>query len=99
MLWGEKVGAEPYLALNMGTGTLEYGKYAQKLFCGNASADTRLIEIALAWLEYCNSDQDTYYANMRRTNGHEKPYNVKYWALGNEIWGPWSVADVTIYPC
>jgi alpha-N-arabinofuranosidase len=28
---------------------------------------------------------------MRRANGHEKPYKVKYWALGNEIWGPWSV--------
>jgi alpha-N-arabinofuranosidase len=26
MLWCEKVGAEPYLALNMGTGTLEDGE-------------------------------------------------------------------------
>lgn len=74
MLWCEKVGAEPYLALNMGTGTLED---------------------ALAWLEYCNSEQDTYYANMRRANGHEKPYRVKYWALGNEIWGPWQVEQDT----
>jgi alpha-N-arabinofuranosidase len=46
---------------------------------------------ALAWVEYCNSDQDTHYANMRRANGNKKPYNVKYWALGNEIWGPWLV--------
>lgn len=45
--------------------------------------------VALAWLEYCNGDRDTHYANMRRANGHEKPYNVKYWALGNEVWGPW----------
>lgn len=64
------VGAKPYLALNMGTGTLDE---------------------ALAWLEYCNSDRDTYYANLRRENGHEKPYHVKYWALGNEVWGPWYV--------
>ena len=47
--------------------------------------------IALAWLEYCNSDRDTHYANIRRANGHEEPYKVKYWALGNEVWGPWSV--------
>lgn len=43
--------------------------------------------VALAWLEYCNSTRDTYYANLRRQHGREKPYNVKYWALGNETWG------------
>lgn len=74
MKWCGIVGAVPYLALNMGTGTLED---------------------ALAWVEYCNSDRDTYYANMRRANGHEKPYNVKYWALGNEMWGPWQVEQHT----
>jgi len=31
---------------------------------------------ALGWLEYCNSDRNTYYANLRRKNGREKPYNV-----------------------
>ncbi|AEO58452.1 glycoside hydrolase family 51 protein [Thermothelomyces thermophilus ATCC 42464] len=74
MKWCEVVGAEPYLCLNMGTGTLSD---------------------ALAWLEYCNSDRDTYYANLRRKNGREKPYNVKYWALGNECWGPWQVEQMT----
>lgn len=49
---------------------------------------------ALAWVEYCNSTRDTYYANLRRKNGREKPYNVKYWALGNETWGPWQVEQV-----
>lgn len=68
MEWCKVVGTEPYLCLNMGTGTLED---------------------ALAWVEYCNGDKGTYYANLRRQNGHEKPYNVKYWALGNEMWGPW----------
>jgi alpha-N-arabinofuranosidase len=68
MEWCKLVGTEPYLCLNMGTGTLED---------------------ALAWLEYCNGDKDTYYAELRRRNGHAEPYNVKYWALGNEMWGPW----------
>jgi alpha-L-arabinofuranosidase len=66
--WCRIVKTEPYICLNMGTGTLED---------------------ALAWLEYCNGDRDTHYANLRRKNGHEEPYKVKYWALGNEIWGPW----------
>ncbi|EFQ27215.1 alpha-L-arabinofuranosidase [Colletotrichum graminicola] len=74
MKWCEVVGAEPYLALNFGTGTLDE---------------------ALAWVEYCNSDKDTYYANLRRQNGREKPYNVRYWALGNEMWGPWQVGQMT----
>jgi alpha-N-arabinofuranosidase len=68
MEWIKTVGAEPYLCLNMGTGSLDE---------------------ALAWVEYCNGDKDTYYANLRRQNGHEKPYGVKYWSLGNEMWGPW----------
>lgn len=50
---------------------------------------------ALAWVEYCNGTRDTYWANKRRENGHAEPYNVKYWALGNEVWGPWQVEQMT----
>ena len=50
---------------------------------------------ALGWVEYCNSDRNSYYANLRRKNGRDKPYNVKYWALGNEVWGPWQVEQMT----
>ncbi|KAK5107054.1 hypothetical protein LTR62_001904 [Meristemomyces frigidus] len=56
---------------------------------------TGTLDEALAWLEYCNSAQDTHYANLRRHNGREKPYNVKYWALGNECWGAWQVEQMT----
>lgn len=28
------------------------------------------------------SSANTYYANLRRNNGHEEPYGVKYWSLG-----------------
>ncbi|KAF7327234.1 Glycoside hydrolase family 51 protein [Mycena kentingensis (nom. inval.)] len=74
MAWCKELGAEPYICLNMGTGTLED---------------------ALAWLEYCNSTSNTHYANLRRANGHEEPYRVKYWSLGNEVWGPWQVGQMT----
>ncbi|KIK64082.1 glycoside hydrolase family 51 protein [Collybiopsis luxurians FD-317 M1] len=73
MQFCKEMNAEPYICLNMGTGTLED---------------------ALAWLEYCNSSANTYYANLRRTNGHPEPYNVKYWSLGNEVWGPWQVGQM-----
>ncbi|KAL1660115.1 glycoside hydrolase family 51 protein [Schizophyllum commune] len=71
--WCRALGTEPYICLNMGTGTLED---------------------ALAWVEYCNSSANTYYANLRRKNGHEQPHNVKYWSLGNEVWGPWQVGQM-----
>ncbi|PPQ94930.1 hypothetical protein CVT25_004416 [Psilocybe cyanescens] len=37
---------------------------------------------------------NTYYANLRKKNGHQEPYGVKYWALGNEVWGPWQVGQM-----
>lgn len=46
---------------------------------------TGTLDEALGWLEYCNGTKNTYYANLRRKNGREEPYNVKYWALGNEV--------------
>ncbi|CAL3972794.1 hypothetical protein PZA11_004181 [Diplocarpon coronariae] len=56
---------------------------------------TGTLDEALAWVEYCNGTKNTYYANLRRKNGHEEPYNIKYWALGNEMWGPWQVGQMT----
>src|SRR6201996_3321296 len=63
-----ELGTEPYICLNMGTGTLEE---------------------ALAWVEYCNSAGNTYWANRRREDGRDEPYRVSYWGLGNEMYGPW----------
>uniref|UniRef100_A0A0B7K8K6 Alpha-L-arabinofuranosidase 1 catalytic domain-containing protein n=2 Tax=Bionectria ochroleuca TaxID=29856 RepID=A0A0B7K8K6_BIOOC len=79
-------------------GTDEYMKWCEKVGISPYIAlnmNTGTLDEALAWVEYRNSTQDTYYANLRRKNGHEKPYNVKYWALGNEMWGPWQVEQMT----
>ena len=40
-------------------------------------ADKLNARSALGWLEYCNGTGDTYYAHLRRQNGHEEPYNVR----------------------
>ncbi|KAJ4364481.1 hypothetical protein N0V83_009075 [Neocucurbitaria cava] len=79
-------------------GTDEFMKWCEVVgtepyLCLNFGTGT--LDEALGWLEYCNSDRNTYYANLRRKNGREKPYNVKYWALGNECWGPWQVEQMT----
>jgi alpha-N-arabinofuranosidase len=47
------------------------------------------VEEAAAWVEYCNGPASSKYGAMRAQNGHPQPYNVKYWEVGNEIWGDW----------
>lgn len=46
---------------------------------------------AAQWVEYCNSEIDTVGGSWRIENGNKEPYNVKYWCLGNEMWGPWQL--------
>ena len=36
------------------------------------------------WVEYCNGDESTPYGKLRAERGHKKPYNVRFWSLGNE---------------
>ncbi len=75
-------------------GTDEFLKYcevigAEPYICINAGLGT--IDDARHWVEYCNVEKNTYWADQRRKNGRDKPYKVKYWALGNEIDGPWQL--------
>jgi len=56
---------------------------------------TRGVADACNLLEYCNIDADSYYSNMRKSHGFEKPHNIKYWCLGNEMDGPWQVGAKT----
>jgi alpha-L-arabinofuranosidase len=46
-------------------------------------------EEAAAWVEYCNGPSTSTYGALRARNGHPEPYGVKYWEVGNEIWGDW----------
>ncbi len=46
-------------------------------------------EEAAAWVQYCNGSANSKYGAMRAANGHPQPFGVKYWEIGNEIWGSW----------
>ncbi len=58
---------------------------------------TRGAEEARNLVEYCNSETHTYYADMRRKNGFDKPFAIKTWCLGNEMDGPWQIGSKTPY--
>jgi alpha-N-arabinofuranosidase len=74
MRYCELVGAEPYLCVNVSTGTMEE---------------------AQAWVGYCNGTGETYWANQRRANGHDEPYRVRLWGLGNEMYGAWQIGQLS----
>lgn len=62
----ELLNAEPYLAVNMNTGT---------------------VQEAVEWVQYTNHKNGTsYLTDLREKNGRDKPWNVKYWGIGNESW-------------
>ena len=52
---------------------------------GNVGSGT--VEEMAKWVEYMNSDTNSTIAEERRKNGREKPWNVKYFGVGNESWG------------
>jgi alpha-N-arabinofuranosidase len=63
----ERIGAEPYLAGNVGSGTVQ--------------------ELS-DWVDYVNeSSGKSPMSKWRVENGREKPWNVRYWGVGNEAWG------------
>ena len=51
-------------------------------------------EEARNWVEYCNGEVGTRYADLRSANGSREPHGVKLWCLGNEMDGPWQLGHV-----
>jgi len=66
---------------------------AEPYICLNLG--TGNLDEALHWLEYCNGNGNTYYAKLRREFGHVEPYNVRFWGIGNEMYGEWQVGSMT----
>jgi alpha-N-arabinofuranosidase len=58
---------------------------AEPYISGNVGSGT--VEELAKWVEYMTSDGDTPMANLRRKNGRDKSWNVKYLGIGNESWG------------
>jgi len=71
-------------------GTHEFMDLCEQLGCeayiaGNVGSGT--VEEMQDWVEYMTSDGDSEMANLRRKNGRDKPWRVKYFGVGNENWG------------
>ena len=51
---------------------------------------------AAAELEYANGSTDTLMGALRAKNGDPEPFNVRYWAIGNEMWGRWQLGYMSL---
>jgi alpha-N-arabinofuranosidase len=52
---------------------------------------SRGLDAARNFVEYVNHPGGSYWSDLRRKNGREKPWGVKLWCLGNEMDGPWQI--------
>jgi alpha-N-arabinofuranosidase len=81
-------------------GTDEFVAYCRALgtepfICVNMGSGT--MDEAQAWVEYCNGTGNTSWANLRRRHGHPEPHRVKYWGLGNEMYGSWQIGNLNAH--
>jgi alpha-N-arabinofuranosidase len=53
-------------------------------------------EAAAAELEYVNGAATTKEGRVRADNGHPKPYGVKFWGIGNEMYGEWQLGHMPL---
>ncbi len=47
-------------------------------------------------VEYINGSADTPMGKLRAQNGHPEPFNVKWWAVGNEMYGNWQLGHMPL---
>jgi alpha-N-arabinofuranosidase len=53
----------------------------------SANVGSGTVKEMVDWIVYMTSDDDVEMANLRRENGREKPWDVKFIGIGNESWG------------
>lgn len=71
-------------------GTHEFFELCEQLGCepyiaGNLGSGT--VQELSQWIEYITLDGVSPMADLRKSNGREKPWKLKYLGIGNESWG------------
>ncbi|MGA9119434.1 MAG: alpha-N-arabinofuranosidase [Bacteroidota bacterium] len=57
----------------------------EPVICGNIGSGT--VKEMAEWVQYLTSDGDNPMTALRKNNGREKPWKVKFFCVGNETWG------------
>lgn len=81
-VWRNDFGTDEFLNFCALTG-------AEPIITVNTATGTQ--EEFLDWFEYVNGSTDTKYGRMRAENGHEEPYQVRFWGIGNTDENVWHI--------
>ena len=71
-------------------GTHEFFELCSLLGCDayvNGNVGSGTVREMSEWVEYMTFGGESPLANLRRENGREEPWKVKYFGVGNENWG------------
>lgn len=71
-------------------GTHEFMELCEQLeteavICGNVGSGS--VKEMSQWVEYLNFDGISPMSDLRRINGRDEAWGLKYWGVGNENWG------------
>ncbi len=58
---------------------------AEPYLSGNVGSGT--VQELIDWTRYTTYEKGSPMAELRKQNGREKAWNVKFWGIGNEAWG------------
>jgi alpha-N-arabinofuranosidase len=54
------------------------------------------VKMALEELQYANGAAHTPMGKLRAENGHPEPWGVKFWSIGNEMYGNWQLGHMPL---
>ena len=54
------------------------------------------VQDAADLVEYCNGSASSEWGAKRAANGHAEPYAIRYWGVGNEMFGDWQLGHVPV---
>lgn len=52
------------------------------------------VQLAALLVEYVNGSSGTPMGQLRKKNGHPQPYGIKYFYIGNEMWGSHQIGSM-----
>ena len=82
----------------------DFGIHELIAFCKEVNAEPMIavntglgkVEETGEEVQYANGSADTLMGKLRAENGHPKPFNVKWWCVGNEMYGSWQLGNMPL---
>ena len=82
----------------------DFGMHEFMTFCRILGTDPYIavnsglggVAVAAAEVEYANGAASTPMGELRAQNGHPEPFKVKFWSIGNEMYGDWQLGHMPL---